>query len=446
MINWSFLKNFLQYFLPLVLGVFIISILLFELHNDSELHIIKSREKDTVHLLRKSMENEFESIVTDLLVLSESAHVKKYLTDNNNQSLPLIIREFQTICKWKKNYDQLRLIQLNGDEIVRINMKEGKCLIVDKHNMQNKSKRYYFAETVKLDKNELYISPFDLNIENDKVEYPLKPVIRIATPVYDFNNNKKGIIVINYLGNRILNRVEEISKSLTGDLHIINKDGYWLKSPNPENDWGFMFSNKINKKFEYLYNNSWQAISANDLGQFENEFGIFTYQSISPISDAKLNFEISNQSNHWKIISHILPETISASAYTLLTNFIIYNAYILGLIILLSYLLARAKNRKKVHEESLKEKDKLQGVLEMAGAVSHEINQPLQIISTYVDLLIHPDNKNNNVEKMLQKIVVQIERIGQISKKLSRITKYKTRHYLNGVKIIDIDKSTGIHD
>ena len=87
-------------------------------------------------------------------------------------------------------------------------------------------------------------------------------------------------------------------------------------------------------------------------------------------------------------------------------------------------------------------KEKLQGVLEMAGAICHEINQPLMVISGYSDLLMEDFSKEGKHNKGILQIKAQTERLGNITKKLMRITRYQTRDYLNS-KIIDIDKASG---
>jgi len=446
MMNWAFFKNFIRYFIPIVLVVTIISTILFKLRNDIELHILKNREKDTIHLLKDSFENEFDSIISDLMVFAESEQLIRFLSSKDNKHLNLLKSDFMTICKWKKNYDQLRLIDMNGKELIRVNMIDGDCIVVDPDKLQNKNERYYFKETSKNNVGEIYISPFDLNVEQGKIEYPLKPVVRFCTPVFDSNIQKKGIVVINYLGNMILNRIEEISEGSIGKISVINNEGYWLLTSNPDDEWGFMFSDRIDKKFSNLYPSSWEVITKNNNGQFENENGIFTYQSINLLKQSKPDLQSTNKNNQWTLISRISPEIINQNSFSMFMDFIIFNTYILLLILIVSFVLTRAKMRKKIHEDSLKEKERLQGVIEMAGAVSHEINQPLQIISTYTDLLTHPENNKNIKEKQLEKIAVQIKHIGKISRKLSKITKYKTRDYLKGIKIIDIDKSSDIKD
>jgi PAS domain S-box-containing protein len=89
-------------------------------------------------------------------------------------------------------------------------------------------------------------------------------------------------------------------------------------------------------------------------------------------------------------------------------------------------------------EEAQKEKmkrEKLQGVLEMAGAICHEINQPLQTILGYSTLF--EDNEAISPED-LQKIKKQAIRIGDITRRLSNITRYKTLEYPGDTRIIDI--------
>ena len=68
--------------------------------------------------------------------------------------------------------------------MVRVNLKDSVAVVVAEKDLQNKSQRPYFFNTLKLNRNEVYVSPFDLNIENKKIEIPLKPILRFATPVF----------------------------------------------------------------------------------------------------------------------------------------------------------------------------------------------------------------------------------------------------------------------
>ncbi len=86
-------------------------------------------------------------------------------------------------------------------------------------------------------------------------------------------------------------------------------------------------------------------------------------------------------------------------------------------------------------------REKLQAVLEMAGAVCHELNQPMTAIAGYGEItLMKTPPDDPNYEKVA-KIVEQIRRMGEITKKLMKVTRYRTRHYVDGTRIIDIDEA-----
>ncbi len=94
------------------------------------------------------------------------------------------------------------------------------------------------------------------------------------------------------------------------------------------------------------------------------------------------------------------------------------------------------------------EQERLKGVLEMAGSICHELNQPLQAIVGYTELIkldIHELQTNLELTKKIDKLITEIDRISIITKKLAHIKKYKTKTYPGGVSIIDIDKSSTIN-
>lgn len=78
----------------------------------------------------------------------------------------------------------------------------------------------------------------------------------------------------------------------------------------------------------------------------------------------------------------------------------------------------------------------------MAGAVCHELNQPLQAISGYAETLLLNLQTYDPGYSKVEKIIGLAKKMGDITNKLMKITRYETKDYVKGVKIIDIDKST----
>ena len=99
-------------------------------------------------------------------------------------------------------------------------------------------------------------------------------------------------------------------------------------------------------------------------------------------------------------------------------------------------------DRKQAVEEQ-GQRERLQGVIEMAGAVCHELSQPMQIISIYSQLLMADKREDNSLHGNIKKIKTQIDRMEKIKNNLMRITRYERKDYIfDGEKIIDIEKAS----
>jgi len=93
-------------------------------------------------------------------------------------------------------------------------------------------------------------------------------------------------------------------------------------------------------------------------------------------------------------------------------------------------------------EQSRMAQEKMQGVLEMAGAVCHEFNQPLMALQGFVDIVQAKTANAEAISKHLDRIHEQIDRLGDLTRKLMNIATYETKAYAGGEKIIDIDQAS----
>jgi len=91
-------------------------------------------------------------------------------------------------------------------------------------------------------------------------------------------------------------------------------------------------------------------------------------------------------------------------------------------------------------QTALLEKEKLQVIFEMTGAICHELSQPMQAISGNSELMLMNLQKDNPLYKHVETIKDQVDRMGDITRKLKRVTRYKTKDYINS-KIIDLDSA-----
>jgi PAS domain S-box-containing protein len=89
-------------------------------------------------------------------------------------------------------------------------------------------------------------------------------------------------------------------------------------------------------------------------------------------------------------------------------------------------------------EEEKRHREMLQGLLEMAGAVCHEMNQPMQIISGLSELLMMHAPADTPIHDKLSVIVREVRRMKDITGKLMTLRQYKTKDYAGFARIVDI--------
>jgi PAS domain S-box-containing protein len=87
------------------------------------------------------------------------------------------------------------------------------------------------------------------------------------------------------------------------------------------------------------------------------------------------------------------------------------------------------------------QKEKLEGVLETAGAVCHEMNQPLQAVTGYTELMA-AQLIDHKAGVYIEKLTAQIKRMREITDKLQGITRVEVTEYAGNSKIIDIHRSS----
>ena len=81
-------------------------------------------------------------------------------------------------------------------------------------------------------------------------------------------------------------------------------------------------------------------------------------------------------------------------------------------------------------------------MMEMAGAAAHELNQPLTVIQNLSALLLERDVRDKELRQDLKTIARVSEQAAEIVHKMVKATRYKTRTYPGGQRIVDLDQAT----
>ena len=336
-------KEFLLLLLPALLLLGLANGLFYHFFFLMEMDQAREREKlhvDTTHHL---IEGELERITSDLLVLNSLEALQRFITAEDSASRAEISQEFSAFILHKKRYDQVRLIDRSGMERIRVNKTKAGPQVVPDVQLQDKSARYYFREALQIPPGGIYTSPLDLNVEHGAIEVPFKPVIRFAAPIFNRQHQLVAVIVTNYLGSYLLEKIQQTLAD-TAPLELLNNKGYWLKSLEPDQEWGFMFPQKKDMTFASRHPDIWPSIDNQASGQLETPQGLFTFTRIDPNFFGQGSREVES-GYHWHLISHLSAEKLAAVRTGLVDRILVVDLLALLFILPGAFLYARLKQK-----------------------------------------------------------------------------------------------------
>ncbi len=363
-INFLF-SQFLLY--TMILGILysLLGFHFYEKEIDYKLEELVANEKIIINAEKERLSRTVANILGDLMYLVDNfeMHFK------NNKNSACIQNNWRSFSKNKICYDQIRYLDTSGQEIMRVNynpeLKDG--LIVPQEKLQNKAERYYFTNSIIIDHGDIFVSPLDLNIENGQIEQPLKPMIRIASPVV-FNNEKIGIIILNYKAEKLIEGFNELRTISAGELSLLNIDGYYLSHVDKEKTWGFMYPEKTDSTIAVENPKLYAMIQENDSGILFDESGMHLFAKMDLMTDAEhLSNQLFPSKKPWIIVSTIrhdgkFSKLIEKNIGKKIYNFITDNYKVYTTIVLLAFLLsviASIKNSDKQRMKMYSEIDSL---------------------------------------------------------------------------------------
>ena len=407
---------FLRFFLPLALLVGMAAYLLGTTKVKAELDGIKNQETLNVDRGAGALTNAIVDVTRDVRFLATQNELKRAIEAPTPDHIQDLASEYTQFSTGKQIYDQVRWLDETGMERVRVDLVGQKAVSLIKAKLQNKGNRYFFTDSIKLAPGEIFISPLDLNIEGNAIELPHKPMLRFATPVSDAHGVKRGIVIVNYLGGELLRAFANATDDIANHAMLVNGDGYWLKSPVPADEWGFMFK-KPELSLARRSPAAWSQIRATNQGQVITADGLWTWQSVYPLVDGMTSStgsaeafqssqgEVKSRQYVWKSVAHFPADRLQHLARTLWTQVIGAASAIMGMIAFISFLLARAwhaqakaeaaaqrtnaalhvelersntLNRKLEQAQNrLLQAEKLASIGQLAAGVAHEINNLL---------------------------------------------------------------------
>lgn len=306
-LNKSILRNF--FIVGVIMSAMVMTIALpaIESFEDYMVDAWKQRHIRSLSDLREQMEDTIHTLSEDVLLYSMLPSFKAFIGKPSASNAELLAETFLAISQHSPEYAQIRFIDITGQEQIRIDRIDDESVVVPVEDLQNKVGRYYFDETIQLERGQIYLSPLDLNIEFNAIEIPWNPMVRMATPVFNSKGDKVGIFIINYRAEHLLSHVSMIAGDEAGVVtEMLNGDGYWLQAPDKNKMFAFMFQNQeqnLSRQQPAL----WQRLASEGNGVFLDAERLYVYET--------LNLSGATSAETWYLLRSISIESLEGTFF-----------------------------------------------------------------------------------------------------------------------------------
>ncbi|TCJ13510.1 EAL domain-containing protein [Parasulfuritortus cantonensis] len=244
-------------FALILAGAVALGLVVDQLHRASVYRNLASELDGATRLRGANLENAIATLREDTLLLSRTPPVRGILrADRQGGGDPVehyprevwikrLKEIFAVFLETRPDYTQARYIGVaeDGRELVRVDRRQGKVVVIPDAELQQKGRRDYFRDGLRLREGEVYLSEFNLNREHGDFEMPHVPTVRALTPVYDPDGHLFGMIVVNMAVRPLFAQLAHVPLAGAA-VYVSDERGRYLLHPDPAMAFSFELGNR----------------------------------------------------------------------------------------------------------------------------------------------------------------------------------------------------------
>jgi len=232
---------------------------------------------------------------------------------------------FKALLDNHPQYFQIRFIDAAGNELVKVEKGTGNIsLVADDTQLQNKFDSEYVSQTLKLKPGQTYFSHVSLNREHGVIQVPHVPVLRMARPVYDANNQIVAMIVLNLSTNKLFSEIKSTADGV--ERNIVDESGYYIKHTDSAKTFGL----ERDVKFRFQDVEPELAKMATNYDHYIRRHA--QHKELDGFQ--KVYYSPLDHSQYWLLTMHV-PEHVVFADTTLALNKLLMVSFIIGFFSLL---------------------------------------------------------------------------------------------------------------
>ena len=259
------------------------------------LHVLMHEEQNHITMAESLFHQELGRLSRELLTFTGTPGILHFFANPSDKAARQTLTTGLSNIKYREDYDQARILDINGRELVRVGSKDRQTMIIPIQEPENKVPETFVKKVLQLQvRGRIAISAIELTRnQNGEITQPFHPIFHLGTPIFNQYNHKVGVLLLTYRGQQILDLFTEATAQhhdLEGELtsnnpQILNQEGYWLLAPDKEDEWGFVRDQE--RRFDRRFPGIWQTMRNQGQGQIQTAEGLFTFTTLPLVVDRR---------------------------------------------------------------------------------------------------------------------------------------------------------------
>ncbi|MDN3611683.1 diguanylate cyclase [Vibrio ostreicida] len=221
--------------------------------------LAESKLSDT----RSALVAQSNNILNSIKRLSNNGLFLRAVAEPSQQHRQALEDSWRLFLETHGDFSQLRLLDAQGQERVRVNHHQGASMVVPPASLQNKRHRDYFKFAQTAQAQSISAFGIDLERENGDIVLPLKPSLRFIVPV-DIKTQRMGYFVANLDLNYLYHRLNMKTPETLPD--VFNEQGYYVMSNHNERVMGHIVEWNAHHRLDTIYPVLWEKIPLSQKG------------------------------------------------------------------------------------------------------------------------------------------------------------------------------------
>ncbi|MBP8039675.1 MAG: PAS domain S-box protein [Aeromonadaceae bacterium] len=340
-------RHFIHIFFPVALLIVAGGALLKHKDDAVTLERLQLQQHQAIRRGMDVLNRELASVHRDLRFIASQPELRQALQQDAKPDLAALSRNLLMISNLTQHYDQVRWIDEQGDERVRIDRHEGTAVTLPPDQLTNKKLRYYFRAAMAQPPGSIYVAPLDLDLAPEIQVSAARATMRFATQVIDSQGRQRGFIILNYLAAPMLDKFVKITEELATHSLLVDDEGHWLAGHHP----AVSTTNTQGNDLAMADPELWQQIRATKQGQQLTESGLWSWQTLTPqrVADNPDQPASAQETLNWKVMTWVPSQELATMTQPSLRHYSLAVAVLIAGLGFISWRLAQSRQR---HDET----------------------------------------------------------------------------------------------